>query len=69
MVLAANQSASAEVQAATLAGVHDFQNALKGAPSTPVGERLKREIGMFLQNPQQNTPKIKPSGAPAGPPV
>jgi Met-zincin/Domain of unknown function (DUF5117) len=69
MVLAANPGATAEVQAVALAGVRDFQNALKTAQSTPAAERLKREIGLFLQNPAQNTPKLKSSGAPAGPPV
>ena len=69
MEAAADPAATAEVQAADLAGVHEIQNALKTIADTPVAERLKREIGLFLQNPAQNTPKVKPSGAPAGPPV
>ena len=69
MVLAANPAATPEVQALALAGVREFQSALKTATTTPGVERLKREVGLFLQNPEQNTPKIKPSGAPAGPPV
>jgi hypothetical protein len=32
-------------------------------------ERIDLEITLFLQNPSQNTPKLKSSGAPAGPPV
>jgi hypothetical protein len=32
-------------------------------------EQLDHEISLFLQNPEQNTPKLKLSGAPAGPPV
>jgi len=68
MALAASD-ATPEVQAAALVGVHEFENALKGAPETPAVLRLRREIGLFLENPAQNTPKIKPSAAPAGPPV
>jgi len=70
MVLAANADATPEVQAAALAGVRDVQNAVKNrAGRDPVLQRLDHEITLFLQNPQQNTPKLKPSGAPPGPPV
>ena len=69
MATAADPNATGEVHAAALAGVRDFQTALLTATKTQVTEQLKREIGLFLQNPAQNTPKVKPSGAPAGPPV
>jgi hypothetical protein len=70
MVLAANSDASPEVRAVALAGVHEVQSAAKkGAARGPVVEQLDHEITLFLQNPQQNTPKLKSSGAPAGPPV
>ncbi len=70
MVLAANADATPEVQAAALAGVRDVQSAVKNrAGRDPVLQRLDHEITLFLQNPQQNTPKLKPSGAPPGPPV
>ena len=42
---------------------------VKVAARTPALEQIDHEITLFLQNPQQNTPKIRPSGAPAGPPV
>jgi hypothetical protein len=41
----------------------------KVAARSPVIEQLDHEIVLFLQNPEQNTPKLTPSGAPAGPPV
>ena len=70
MILAVNADATPEVQATALAGVREVQNAVKNLPGLdPVLQRLDHEITLFLQNPQQNTPKLKPSGAPPGPPV
>jgi hypothetical protein len=70
MILAANPDATPEVQAIALAGVHEVQGIIRKFPvkSTPL-ERIDLEITLFLQNPSQNTPKLKSSGAPAGPPV
>ncbi len=70
MMLAANSEATPEVRAAALAGVHQVQSAVKGhAAGNPQAQQIDHEIALFLQNPEQNTPKPKPSGAPAGPPV
>jgi hypothetical protein len=69
MMLAVNSDATPEVQAAALAGVRDMQAALKAGTKNSVTQRLDHEISLFLQNPAQNTPKVKPSGAPPGPPV
>jgi hypothetical protein len=70
MILSANSEATPEVQSAALAGVHEVQDAVKkGSAANPVLQRLDHEILLFLQNPQQNTPKLKTSGAPPGPPV
>jgi hypothetical protein len=70
MVLAVNSDATEEVRAVALAGVREVQSAVKKAVTRgPVVEQLDHEIVLFLQNPEQNTPKVKPSGAPAGPPV
>jgi hypothetical protein len=69
MVLAANSEATPEVQAAALAGVREVQRAIKTGVKNSVLQRLDREISLFLQNPAQNTPKVKPAGAPPGPPV
>src|SRR5882724_134429 len=69
MVLAANSEATPEVQAAALAGVREVQGAIKTSAKNSTLQRLDREISLFLQNPGQNTPKVKPAGAPPGPPV
>jgi hypothetical protein len=69
MVLAANSEATPEVQAAALTGVRQVQAAIRTNVKTAVLQRLDREITLFLQNPSQNVPKLKPSGAPPGPPV
>ena len=70
MVLAANADATPEVRAVALAGVREVQEAIrKNSAPTPDRKRIDSEIKLFLENPQQNTPKVKDSGAPAGPPV
>jgi len=69
MVLAANSEATPEVQAAALAGVREVQGAIKTGAKNAALQRLDHEISLFLQNPGQNTPKVKPAGAPPGPPV
>jgi hypothetical protein len=69
MALAANSEATPEVQAAALAGVREVQATIQTGARNSALQRLDREISLFLQNPAQNTPKVKPSGAPSGPPV
>jgi hypothetical protein len=69
MALAADDSATAETQAVAMHGVVAVQNALKGASNSESAERLLNEIERFLRDPKNNTPKVKPSGAPEGPPV
>ena len=70
MILSASAEATPEVRAVALAGVHEVQSAVKrGAPGSAIAQQVDHEIALFLQNPEQNTPKLKPSGAPAGPPV
>jgi hypothetical protein len=68
MLLSADASATSEVQAAALAGVYAVQNIVRSRQNQ-TARRLNREIELFLSNPQQNLPKLKPSGAPPGPPV
>jgi hypothetical protein len=36
---------------------------------TPTVARLIRELDLFIKDPHANVPKLKPSGAPAGPPI
>jgi hypothetical protein len=70
MILAANAEATPEVRAVALAGVREVQGAIKkSATRGPAIEQLDHEIILFLQNPEQNTPKLKSSGVPPGPPV
>jgi Met-zincin/Domain of unknown function (DUF5117) len=70
MVLAVNSDATPEVRAVALAGVREVQSvAKKNATRGPAIEQIDHEIILFLQNPEQNTPKLKSSGAPPGPPV
>jgi hypothetical protein len=70
MILAANSEATPEVRAVALAGVHEVQGVIKkSATRGPAIEQIDHEIILFLQNPEQNTPKLKSSGAPPGPPV
>jgi hypothetical protein len=70
MILAANSEATAEVRAVGLAGVREVQGVIrKNATRGAAIEQLDHEIILFLQNPEQNTPKLKSSGAPPGPPV
>jgi len=70
MILATNADATPEVRAFALAGVHEVQAAVKNkvAKSSAL-EQIDQEITRFLQNPTQNTPKLKSSGVPPGPPV
>jgi hypothetical protein len=68
MLLSVEADATPEVQSAALAGVFDVQKLVK-ARTDSSGRRLSREIELFLSNPHQNAPKLKPSGAPPGPPV
>ncbi len=69
MVLAADDQASGEIRAIAMNGVHQIQAAIPATTRDPVLERLKAEIVLFLKDPRQNVPKLKPSGAPPGPPV
>ena len=68
MILSADANATSEVQSAALAGVFNIQKIVRPRPDA-AGRRLNREIELFLSNPQQNLPKVRPSGAPPGPPV
>jgi hypothetical protein len=68
MLLAVDGSASPEVQAAALTGVMNVQKIVHGDQSA-AGRRLDHEITLFLSNPHENAPKLKPSGVPPGPPV
>ena len=68
MILSQNDTATPAIRAVALSGVGEIRNSL--ASSTSVfGKGLGHEIDLFLRDPKNNTPKLKPSGAPPGPPV
>jgi nucleotide-binding universal stress UspA family protein len=69
MALAADENATPETQAAAMHGVYAVQHAFKAATSSGSSERLAIQIERFLRDPKNNTPKVKSSGAPEGPPV
>lgn len=69
MILAADPKAVPEVQAAALSGVDEINGLLGKMPAEAETRFLKREIQLYLQNPQQNTPGLSSSGAPEGPPT
>lgn len=69
MVLATDENATPETQAAALFGVLQVQRELVHAGYSANVERLATLIANFLRDPKNNTPKVKSSGAPEGPPV
>jgi hypothetical protein len=68
MLLALDEAATPEVQAAALQGVDDVRRIVRAGPNA-MWRRLDHEIGLFLSNPRENAPRLKPSGAPPGPPI
>jgi hypothetical protein len=68
MLLAVDSNATPEVQAAALTGVYSVRKMVHGGQGA-TAQRLDHEITLFLNDPHQNAPKLKPSGAPPGPPV
>jgi len=64
IILAADDRATPEVRDAAYRGIHAAKSSLSGTDSA----RLVQEIELFLRDPR-NVPKLRPSGAPPGPPV
>lgn len=62
MILSMDDTATSEVRALAWDGVVK-------AGSAAQSSALKAEIERFLRDPKNNIPKLKPSGAPTGPPV
>jgi hypothetical protein len=56
------------VQSVALGGVLDVQKIVHGRTDAS-SRRLDHEIDLFLKDPKQNMPKLRPSGVPPGPPV
>jgi len=68
MILAADDNATAEVRAEAWTGVNSVFARVKTSPNGNAAA-IERRIEAFIRDPKQNVPKLKPSGAPAGPPV
>ena len=68
MLLSSDAVATPEVQSVALGGVFDVQKVVHGR-TDPSSRRLDHEIELFLKDPKQNMPKLRPSGVPPGPPV
>jgi hypothetical protein len=63
MILAVDQNATPEVQALGWLGLDAVEHHVAH------GSRLAVEIENFRRDPKNNVPKLKPSGAPPGPPI
>ena len=65
MILAADQNAAPEVQALAWNGVAQVEDAVGDRTASHINE----EIALFRRDPRNNVPRLKPSGAPPGPPI
>ena len=68
MILAADENATPEVRSEAWSGVSNVYAAAK-ANRSGVSGNMARRIEAFMRDPRQNVPKLKPSGAPPGPPI
>jgi hypothetical protein len=68
MILAADQNAAPEVQALAWSGVARIESAVAGG-TTDTARHITQEIALFRRDPKNNVPRLKPSGAPPGPPI
>ena len=68
MILAANDDATAEVRSHAWTAVNKIYGSIKTTRAGAAGN-IARRIEAFMRDPKQNVPKLKPSGAPAGPPI
>jgi len=66
MILSMDENATPEVRSEASAGVSEVASAARGV----VGNvNLAARVELFMRDPKQNVPKLKSSGAPAGPPI
>ncbi|HWC16366.1 MAG TPA: zinc-dependent metalloprotease, partial [Terriglobales bacterium] len=68
MILAADDSATQEVRSQAWTGVNGIYSQVKSQRSA-TASNIARKIEAFIRDPKQNTPKLRPSGAPPGPPI
>lgn len=70
MRLAVDDAATPETQALAWKAIRDIQARLANrADITLTLQRLAHEIDLFIKDPHANVPRLKPSGAPPGPPI
>jgi hypothetical protein len=70
MLLSVNEAATPETRANGWLGVNELSKRLANrADLTPTMSLLARELDLFIKDPHANAPKLKGSGAPAGPPI
>ena len=68
MILAADDSATAEVRSQAWVGVNGIYAQVKTS-RRPAASNIARQIEAFIRDPKQNVPKLRPSTAPPGPPI
>ncbi|PYY19459.1 MAG: hypothetical protein DMG60_04175 [Acidobacteria bacterium] len=68
MILAVNDDATPEIRSHAWTAISKVYASAKTMRSATAGD-ITRRIDAFMRDPKQNVPKLKPSGAPAGPPI
>jgi hypothetical protein len=68
MILAADDNATPEVRSEAWTAINSIYTTTKASRSGASGS-IARSIEAFMRDPKQNVPKLKPSGAPPGPPI
>ncbi len=68
MILCVDDNATVEIRDQGWRGVRAIYARAKAAPNGNASG-LARRIEAFIRDPKQNVPKLKGSGAPAGPPI
>jgi len=68
MILALDDNATPEIRSEAWAGVNGIYARAKLRSGAAASE-ITRRIEAFRRDPKQNVPKLKPSGAPPGPPI
>jgi hypothetical protein len=66
MILSMDENATPEVRSEAWVGVSEVASA---ARSVVGNVNLAARVELFMRDPKQNVPKLKSSGAPAGPPI
>lgn len=70
MILAVDENATPEVRAEAWSEVTAVYNQVHGRTAgSAIIANIARKIEAFMRDPKQNVPKLKNSGAPAGPPI